>query len=74
MPYKAKLKNPSLNPRKKASYRVVNWSEYNRSLKKRGELSLYFPRGDLKSQFVNESPYVEGISGQQETYKSLNAA
>lgn len=26
--------------------------------------------GDLKSQFINESPYVEGISGQQQTYKN----
>ena len=69
MPYKAKLRNPSPNPRKKARYKVVNWTEYNKSLKKRGELSLYFPRGDLKSQFINEYPYVEGISGQQETYK-----
>lgn len=69
MPYKAKLKNPSLNPRKKPQYKVVNWAEYNKSLKKRGELSLYFPHGDLKSQFINESPYIEGISGQQETYK-----
>lgn len=69
MPYKAKLKHPSLTPRKKAKYKVVNWTEYNKSLKKRGELSLYFPRGDLKSQFINESPYIEGISGQQETYK-----
>jgi hypothetical protein len=69
MPYKAKLKSLSPNPRKKARYRVVNWTEYNKSLKKRGELSLYFPRGDLQNQFINESPYVEGISGQQETYK-----
>lgn len=69
MPFKEKLKNLSASPRKRAQYKVINWTEYNRSLRKRGELSLYFPRGDLKSQFINESPYVEGISGRQETYK-----
>lgn len=68
MPYKEKLKNPSLNPRKKPQYKVVNWTEYNKSLKKRGELSLYFPRGDLKSQFINEAPYGHGIAGRQATY------
>lgn len=69
MPFKAKLKNPSRHPRKKTKYKVINWTEYNKSLKKRGELSLYFPRSDLRSQFINEEPYVCGISGQQETYK-----
>lgn len=69
MPYKEKLKNPSESPRKKAQYKVVNWSEYNESLKKRGELSLYFPHGDLRGQFINEVPYIQGISGQQATYK-----
>jgi hypothetical protein len=69
MPFKAKQKNPSCNPRKKPTYKVINWTEYNRSLKKRGELSLYFPRGDLRSQFINEEIYICGISGQQATYK-----
>lgn len=69
MPYKEKLKNPSPNPRKKPQYKVLNWTEYNKSLKKRGKLSLYFPRGDLRSQFINEAPYVHGIAGQQATYK-----
>src|SRR4051794_37797709 len=69
MPYKEKLKNPSLKPRKKPQYKVVNWTEYNKSLKKRGELSLYFPSGELRPQFINEDPYVPGISGQQATYK-----
>ncbi len=69
MPYKEKLKNPSLKPRKKPQYKVTNWTEYNKSLKRRGELSLYFPHGELKPQFINESPYVRGISGRQATYK-----
>ncbi|CAO5683022.1 MAG: hypothetical protein HEEMFOPI_01867 [Holosporales bacterium] len=69
MPYKEKLNNPSKKARKKAKYQVTNWSEYNQSLKNRGKLSLYFPRGDIKSQFINEMPYVKGVSGQCETYK-----
>jgi hypothetical protein len=71
MPYKEKLKNPSLKPRKKPQYKVVNWTEYNKILKKRRELSLYFPRGDLRPQFINEDPYVRGIPVQQATYKQL---
>ena len=35
----------------------------------KNEISLYFPQGDLRTQFINESPYVEGIAGQQATYK-----
>lgn len=69
MPYKEALKNPSLSPRKKPSYKVTNWTEYNKSLKKRGELSLYFPEGNLESQFINENCYIAGVSGQQVTYK-----
>lgn len=69
MPYKQKLKTPSSNPRKKPKYKVINWSEYNKSLKKRGELSLYFPHGDLKSHLINEECYVPGIPGQQPTYQ-----
>jgi hypothetical protein len=69
MPYKEKLKNPSPKPRKKSQYKVSNWSEYNKSLKKRGEVSLYFPPGEIKPHFVNEISYIKGISGQQSTYK-----
>lgn len=69
MPFKAKLNNPSVKPRKKSKYKVVNWTEYNQSLKKRGKLSLYFPPGDLKGQFINEEGYIRGVSGRQATYK-----
>ena len=72
MPYKQKLKSPAAaKPRNKPGYKVKNWSEYNKSLKRRGELSLYFPKGELKNQFINETPYVEGISGQQATYSNV---
>lgn len=70
MPFKQKLKDPSPNPRKKPRYKVTNWSAYNKSLKKRGQLSLYFPHGDLKSAFINEHPYITGFSGQQPTFKA----
>jgi hypothetical protein len=69
MPYKEKLKNPSTQPIKKVHYKVLNWTEYNQSLKKRGKLSLYFPPGEIKTQFINEAPYVRGVAGQQATYK-----
>ena len=68
MPFKEKQKNPSLNPRKKTQYKIINWSEYNRSLKKRGQLSLYFPSDDLKSSFINDNPYVPGVSGKSSYY------
>ena len=70
MPYKEKLKKPGKTTRKKPCYKVTNWSEYNTSLKKRGALTLYFPYGDLKSHFINEETYVEGVAGQQPTYKN----
>jgi hypothetical protein len=70
MPYKQKLKDARPKSRKKAVYKVTNWTEYNKSLKRRGELSLYFPAGDIKSQFINEEHYLAGISGQQPTYQA----
>jgi hypothetical protein len=48
MPYKEALKLSPTQPKKKAYYKVINWSHYNQSLKKRGALSLYFPTGDLR--------------------------
>lgn len=50
MPYKQKLKIPCLVKRKNLSYKVTNWTEYNKSFKKRCKLSLSFTMGDLKSQ------------------------
>lgn len=69
MPFKQKHKTPSTSPRKKPQYKVKNWTEYNKSLKNRGDLSLYFPPGDLKTNFINDDPYIPGVSGQQSTYK-----
>ena len=63
MHYKPKLKLEASKSRSKQKYKVVNWTEYNKSLKKRGELSFYFPKGDLKALFINENPYVPGLSG-----------
>ena len=70
MSYKQKLKMPpAINPRKKPTYKVTNWTHYNQSLKNRGNLSLYFPYGDLETQLFNQECYVKGIAGQQVTYK-----
>jgi len=70
MPYKAKIVQSSIKAKKRKSYKVTNWTEYNNSLKKRGCLSLYLPYGDLKGQFINDQPYNLGISGRQSTYKT----
>jgi len=69
MPYKEKSNYEPTARRKKANYKVLNWSDYNKSLKKRGVISLYFPKGDLVSNFINDEPYVQGISGKQAIYK-----
>ena len=72
MPYKEKTKNPkTANPRNKPKYKVTNWTEYNKSLRKRGAISLYCPKGDLALQFINKERYVPGVSGQQSLYKQV---
>lgn len=71
MPYKARLQSGEERKRKKPDYRVTNAHEYNLSLKKRGMISLYFPGGDLKTQFINATPYVEGVSGRELSYRDV---
>ena len=44
MPYKPKLKSQSIKSRPKPKYKVINCTEYNKSVKKRGELSFYFQK------------------------------
>ena len=72
MPYKEairqKVESNSAAPIKKSKYKVTNWSAYNKSLHKRGKLSLYFPKGDLRSQFINDDSYSKGIAGRAELY------
>lgn len=68
MPYKERLKAGTPRIRKKPQYKITNWSSYNASLRKRGMISLYFPQGDIKSLFINDTPYIEGDSGQVATY------
>ena len=70
MPYKARLKSGKERKRAKPSYRVTNHHEYNKSLKNRGKISLYFPDGDLKAQFVNDAPYTIGVSGRSASYQA----
>lgn len=68
MPYKERLKTGQERKRPKTQYKVINWSEYNQSLRKRGMISLYFPKGDIKFQFINDKAYVKGESGRMATY------
>jgi hypothetical protein len=65
MPYKEGLKNGEERKRKKSKYRVTNASAYNQSLRKRGMISLYFPKGNLRKQFINDAPYQKGIERDQ---------
>ena len=52
MPYKEAIKHKvesnSTTLIKKSKYKVRNCTDYNKSLKNRGKLSLYFPKGDLR--------------------------
>jgi hypothetical protein len=72
MPYKEaiKLKAESNSTAliQKSEYKVANWSVYNKSLKNRGKLSLYFPKGDLRSQFINDNSYSKGMPGRTALY------
>ncbi|MFM0515110.1 hypothetical protein [Paraburkholderia sp. RL17-373-BIF-A] len=65
---KTKLQSGEARKREKPGYRVTNAREYNRSLKRRGQLSLYCPRGDLKALFINATPYVPGVAGREADY------
>ena len=68
MPYKELLKTGTAGKHKKSKYKVTNWTEYNKSLRKRGMVSIYFPDGDIQSLFINNEPYVKGNSGRLSTY------
>jgi Transposase DDE domain len=69
MPYKERLKHGQARKKPKPTYSVTNWHEYNKSLKNRGKISLYFPEGDLKNQFINENSYTAGVSGRSVVFK-----
>jgi len=68
MPFKERLKTGLPRKYKKPAYKVTNWTEYNQSLKKRGQVSLYLPSYAIRINFINDFPYVSGISGQESTY------
>ncbi|VVE39168.1 transposase [Pandoraea horticolens] len=68
MPYQARLKTGEARKRPKPTYRVTNAHAYNRSLKRRGQLNLYCPSGDLRAPFINRQPYVPGVSGRTPAY------
>lgn len=63
-------------PRKRAKqcYVPQNWSQYNQSLRKRGMLSLYLPKGELRTQLINEASYRAGQSGREAFYTPACAA
>src|SRR5580765_8030189 len=67
MPYKARLRDGEPRKRPKPTYAPQSWSAYQ-SLRKRGMLSLYLPKGELRSQLVNEQSYRAGQSGRESFY------
>ena len=73
MPYKESKKLckklPDRVPRKNPQYKVTNWPVYNKSLKKRGQLSLLFPSGDLQDFLVNKDSYSKGHVGRYAFYQ-----
>lgn len=68
MPFKERLKSGEPRKPPKQSYVPQNWSEYNKSLRKRGMLSLYLPKGDLGSQLINDESYKKGQPGREQVY------
>jgi Transposase DDE domain len=68
MPYKERLKSGEKRKKSKPQYVPRDWSQYNKSLRNRGVISLYFPKGNPLTMLMNLNPYVEGVSGQQPTY------
>lgn len=68
MEYTARLKNGQPRKRSKPSYSIRNWSAYNASLKKRGQLSAYLPPGEVRGNFINEQSYELGVSGRLALY------
>ena len=68
MPFKERLKSGEPRRRVKPTYAPKDWSAYNKGLRSRGMISLYFPKGNPLTTLVNLHPYVEGVSGRQETY------
>src|SRR5437879_1349172 len=69
MPYKKRLKNGEECKRKKPRYRVMNASAYIQSLRKGGMISLYFPKGNVRRQFINDAPYQKGVSDKLAVYE-----
>lgn len=68
MPYNPHLKSGAGRNRPKPQYKVINWREYNKSLKKRGRLRAYLPNGNLKEILFNSESYIEGVSGRSNVY------
>ena len=57
---KLRAESDSITPIEKSKYKVVNWDVYNKSLKNRRKLSLYFPKSNFGTQFINDASYSKG--------------
>lgn len=56
------------NSQPKPKYRIKNWSEYNKALKQRGSLTLWFEEG-LEAHWLNQT--LTGNKGASEKYTDL---
>ena len=68
MPFKERLKSGEPRKRAKQCHVPKDWSQYNQSLRKRGMLGLYLPKGELRTQLINEESYRTGQSGREPFY------
>ena len=57
----------SRNPKYKQKYRVTNWPEYERSLRNRGDISLWLSPSAIKAW----TPKPRGSQGRQQQYSDL---
>ena len=56
VPDSARLKEGSESLYEKPNYRVTNCFRHNLSLKKRGQINLHWPAGELKYQLASVAP------------------
>ena len=60
---------PKIKKLRQGKYRVTNWSDYNNSLKQRGDLTIWFSEDAINNWFEKE--VVDKNRGRQRKYSDL---
>ena len=55
------------NPKYKTKYRVINWSQYDKALRNRGDITSWFSREAIKAW----TPKPKGKKGRNQIYSDL---